>query len=129
MGTKAQLGVEMENGEILGCYVHYDGHPHHMIPAIEDYIRRFSTTGLALLISRAIRTGGVRCFNMETEGYADKRDEPDYIHRKTDFLDDDSPFKIDETTWEDSEDLGAMHAYLVNHKTEEINVSHKLGEY
>jgi|ETNvirnome_2_300_1030623.scaffolds.fasta_scaffold07439_1 hypothetical protein len=121
MGTKSQLGVEMENGEILGCYVHYDGYPDHMIPAIEDYIRRFSTTGLVLLISRAIRTGGIRCFNIEREGYSDKLDEPPYIHRETDFLDDDSPLKIDETAWELHEDLGAQYTYLVDYKTGEIN--------
>jgi len=121
MGTKAQIGVEMENGEILGCYVHYDGYPDHMIPAIEDYIRRFSTTGLVLLISRAIRTGGIRSFNCETEGYSDKSEEPEYINRKTDFLDDDSPFKIDETAWELHADLGAQYTYLVDYNTGEIN--------
>ena len=121
MVTKAQLGVEMENGEILGCYVHYDGYPDHMIPAIEDYICRFSTTGLFLLISRAIRTGGIRCFNHEKDVYQDKINEPEYVFRETDFLNDDSPFKIDETVWELHEDLGAQYTYLVDYNTGVIN--------
>ena len=128
MGTKAQLGVQMESGEILGCYIHYDGYPSHMIPAIEDYVQRFSTTGLVMLIVKAIKVGGIRCFNIEREGYSDKLEEPPFIHRETDFLDDRYPFKIDETTWEDYEDLGADHIYLVSHETGEINVNHKIGE-
>ena len=121
MGTRSQLGVIMENGDILGCYVHYDGYPDHMIPAIEDYISRFSTTGLVILISRAIRTGGIRSFNIEKDGYSDNLDEPEYVFKETDFLDDDFPFSIDETTWELHEDLGAQYAYLVDYNTGVIN--------
>jgi hypothetical protein len=119
--THAQLGVKLENDEIIGCYIHYDGYPENMVPAIEDYISRFSTTGLVLLISRAVRTGGIRCFNIEKDGYQDKRDEPEYIHWGIDFLSDDGPLHIDETTWALHEDLGAQYTYLVDHKTGEID--------
>ena len=86
MGTKAQLGVQMESGEILGCYIHYDGYPSHMIPAIEDYVQRFSTTGLVMLIVKAIKVGGIKCFTIEREGYFDKRGKTTKILVQTTFI-------------------------------------------
>ena len=116
MSTHAQIGVKMDSGDIIGCYVHYDGYPDHMVPAIEDYVKRYSTTGLVLLISRAIRTGGIRSFHIPAEGWSDQKDEPKSLHRETDFLDDTSSFRIDEHTWLEH-NIGASYRYLIDYKT------------
>ena len=116
MSTHAQLGVKMETGEIIGCYVHFDGYPHHMVPAIEDYVKRYSTTGLVLLISKATRTGGMRSFHTPMEGYSNPKDEPESLSRKTDFLDDTNSFRIDERTWLEHS-IGVSYRYLVDYKT------------
>ena len=63
MGTHAQLGVKQQDGSITGCYVHYDGYPEHMVPAIKNYVDNFTTSGLVLLIASAQAGGGMRFFN------------------------------------------------------------------
>ena len=51
MSTHAQLGVKMPDNKIVGCYVHYDGDS--MRSRIEDYLSKYTTTDLTLLIAQA----------------------------------------------------------------------------
>ena len=89
MSTHAALGIKFPDGTINGCYVHvhYDGAT--METRINNYLDKYTTTCLSLLIIRAQATGGVRSFHCpeHTEFGAE------YI---TDFLDDNEPYVIDE---------------------------------
>ena len=103
MGTRAKLGVRHPDGTITACYVHLDGYPSHMIPAIEDYVKRMTTTGLTVLIKKAQQTGGMRCFNPAP-------------HRETTFLNDENSYVINENNWANSAPW-AEHFYLINYET------------
>jgi len=111
MGTHAQLGVKRSNGEIIGCYVHYDGYPEHMKPAISEYIDRFTTSGLSLLILTAQGRGGMRAFN-----YCPN--DNDTRKRETEFFDE-SPFIINEANWNEN-CSGAAYHYLIDYETGEV---------
>ena len=77
MSTHSALGVEMEDGSIMGCYVHFDGST--MAARIENFLREHTTTDLAVLIARAQSTGGIRSFHCE---------DFDTGNVRTEFLDD-----------------------------------------
>ncbi len=108
MSTHAVLGVKYPDGEISGCYVHYDGAT--MRPRIEDYLTTKTTTCLSILIATAQGRGGLRSFHSPglDEG------EPE-----TDFLDDNEAYTIDETDFYDDH-IGAHYWYLVDYETGEI---------
>ena len=42
MSTHSALGVQMEDGSIMGCYVHYDGAT--MLKRIEQFLEKHTTT-------------------------------------------------------------------------------------
>jgi|19_taG_2_1085344.scaffolds.fasta_scaffold17708_7 hypothetical protein len=111
MGTHAQLGVKHRDGSINGTYVHYDGYPDHMLPAIEKFIQRFTTSGLTVAILRASQSGGYRFFDSS----GDLTDN---------LLADDYPSKITAETWADDW-YGASHTYLVDYETGKVNYRNK----
>jgi len=111
MGTHAQIGIRHRDGSINGTYVHYDGYPDHMVPAIEKFIQRFTTSGLTIAILRASQTGGYRFFAAD----GDLTDN---------LLDDNDPSKITAETWEDDW-YGASHMYLVDYETGKVNYRNK----
>ena len=105
MGTHGQLGVKMPDNKIVGCYVHYDGDS--MRPRIEDYLSKYTTTDLTLLIAQSQSSGGMRGFNYD--------DDP----KVADFLDDDEEYIIDESNWKEDH-FGARYRYLVDYQTGDI---------
>ena len=114
MSTHSTLGVKMEDGSIMGCYVHFDGAT--MAERIEKYLKAHTTTDLAMLIARAQRTGGMRGF------HSPSMDTPTIP--ETDFLDDNEPYVIDETDF--YEDHMCTYAwYLVDYKDGSIAVREK----
>ena len=118
MSTHSTLGVRHSDGKITGCYVHYDGVPRRMMPAIEDYVDRFTTTGLVTLIVQAQTCGGIRSFNaVDPKGSL-------FEGTCTDFLNDDEPYIIDELNFYDDH-MGTFAWYLVDYKTGEIEMTEK----
>ncbi len=108
MSTHSTIGVKMEDGSIMGCYVHYDGDT--MLERIEQYLSARTTTDLTMLIAKAQLSGGMRSF-YSTSLYSDTPD--------TDFLNDNEPYAIDETDF--YEDHGGTYAwYLVDYETGNI---------
>ena len=112
MGTHAQLGVRKQDGSITGCYIHYDGYPDHMIPAIKNYVDRFTTSGLVLLIASAQAGGGMRFFNARSDGGSSSGE-------RTTELFEDEKYVIDESNWRDN-DFSSSYHYLVDYVTGEI---------
>ena len=113
MSTHSALGVKMEDGSIMGCYVHYDGST--MAERIENFLREHTTTDLAVLIARAQSTGGIRSFHCV---------DVDTGIRDTDFLDDNEPYVITSQNW--SEDHMCTFAwYLVNYTDGTLAVKNK----
>ncbi len=108
MSTHSVLGVKYPDGTISGCYVHYDGAT--MRNRIEDYLTTNTTTCLSILIAEAQVTGGMRSF------HSPGLDEGD---PKTDFLDDNEAYAINETDFYDRH-IGAHYWYLVDYETGEI---------
>ena len=96
----------MEDGSIMGCYVHYDGAT--MAERIKDYLQTHTTTDLAMLIARAQTHGGMRSFHVPE--YGDWSEGP-----KTEFLDDNESYVIDETNFHEDH-MGTYAWYLVNYK-------------
>ena len=108
MSTHSTLGVKMEDGSIMGCYVHYDGDT--MYERIEQYLSCRTTTDLTMLIAKAQLSGGIRSFH-STSLYSDVP--------ATDFLSDSEPYAIDEVSF--YENHGGTYAwYLVDYKTGNI---------
>ena len=107
MSTHCVLGVKHTDGEIVGCYVHYDGYPSHMLDAIKDYVKNFSTSELSSLIETAQETGGMRCFH--SPGF--ERED-----RKTELLDDNESYKIDKSDFFEDH-MGTYAWYLVDAKS------------
>ena len=107
MGTRAQLGVQYPDSSISGCYIHYDGYPDHMVPALKNYVQRYTMTGLVTIIAEAQAHGGMRYFNAPP-------------HRETAFLNDDEEYIIDERNWDNPSYYGVHYAYLVDYETGEI---------
>jgi hypothetical protein len=111
MGTHAQIGIRHRDGSINGTYVHYDGYPDHMTPALEQFIQRFTTSGLTIAILRASERGGYRFFDPS----GDLTDN---------LLDDSDPSKITAETWEDDW-YGAHHTYLIDYDTGKVTYKDK----
>ena len=113
MSTHSTFGVKMEDGSIIGCYVHYDGAT--MAERIERYLQAYTTTDLTMLIAKAQLSGGMRCFHspdMDTNIPA------------TDFLDDNEPYAIDETDFYEDH-MGTYAWYLVNYTDGTVNITEK----
>jgi hypothetical protein len=103
----------MEDGSIIGCYVHYDGGS--MGPRIQRFLEEHTTTDLAILITQAQSMGGMRSFHSPDEFGNDP---------ETDFLDDNKPYVIDETIF--YEDHMCTYAwYLVNYSDSALAVKEK----
>tara|TARA_B100000941_G_C28302820_1_gene447376 strand:+ start:170 stop:547 length:378 start_codon:yes stop_codon:yes gene_type:complete len=110
MSTHSTLGVKMEDGSVMGCYVHYDGHS--MKPRIEQFLKDHTTTDLVMLIARAQSTGGMRGFHC-----AGDIDEVPV----TDFLEDNEPYVIDQTNFY-KDHMGTYAWYLVDYNNSTIEV-------
>jgi len=104
MSTHCVLGVKHTDGNIIGCYVHFDGYPSHMLDAIKDYVKNHSTSELSSLIEAAQQTGGMRCFH--SPGFERES-------RETEFLDDNEPYKIDKYNFHEDH-MGTYEWYLVD---------------
>ena len=113
MSTHAVLGVRMPDNSITACYVHYDGAT--MRPRIHRFLAEKTTTCLTILIAEAQSHGGMRSFHSPT----DFDDHDDYDH-ETEFMDDDEPYIIDETSFWEQEHYGSRIWYLVDYETQEI---------
>ena len=107
MSTHCAIGIEMEDGSITGCYVHYDGFEEHMVPAIESYIEKNTTTSLYILIARAQSKGGFRSFGEDN-----------------DLLDDCEPYVITSDNWSDDH-MGTYAWYLINYNTGLIDTTRR----
>jgi len=110
MSTHSALGVKMEDGSIMGCYVHYDGAS--MWARIEKFLEGHTTTDLAVLIARAQSTGGMTSFHTPPWGGGPPQ---------TDFLEDDEPYVIDETDFYEDH-MGTYAWYLVDYNKATIEV-------
>ena len=114
MSTHAVLGVRLPDGTISGCYVHYDGDT--MTPRIEDYLQRYTTTNLAVMIAKAQVLGGIRSFNCPPlEGMRLGRG-----LGVTEFLDNNDLYVIDESDFYDDH-CGTYAWYLVDYETCDID--------
>ena len=113
MGTHAQLGVRFPDGEISGCYVHYDGHT--MQDRIERYLKTYTMTNLVILITQAQKAGGIRSFySPPLSSMIDKDFTP-----VTQFLDDDVSYIIDEDNWGNGS-FAEAYFWLVDYETGKI---------
>ena len=119
MSTHCVLGVKHADGEIVGCYVHYDGYPSHMLDAIKDYVDSYSTTELSSLIKEAQQSGGMRCFHSPSFESED---------RKTEFLDDPDPYKINKSSFYEDH-LGTYAWYLVDVETGRAHMTQKTRDW
>ena len=123
MSTHSVLGVEMPDGSIDGCYVHFDGDT--MAPRIEDYIENNTTTSLAVLIKKAQKSGGIRSFHCPKEEFFRSRTSSSLSAEKyTEFLDDSDGYVIDKDTFFDDH-MCTFAWYLVNYETGEIKRTDK----
>lgn len=119
MSTHCVLGVKHTDGNIVGCYVHYDGYPSHMLDAIKDYVDSYSTAVLSSLIKEAQQSGGMRCFH--SPGFERK-------DRKTEFLDDPDPYKIDKSDFYEDH-MGTYAWYLVDVETGRTRMVQKYNNW
>ena len=88
MGTQSNIFVEEEDGNYIGVYCQYDGHPDHMLKQIEHC----SYKELYDCIIVAGIKGGYRLFSPETgESEFLKDSQPDYVYDP----DDDGSLGID----------------------------------
>ena len=62
MSTHCHIGVRARNGNILGCYVHYDGYPEVMLPALRRFLALRTPSCLMLLVRQGQMAGGMRYF-------------------------------------------------------------------
>ena len=114
MATHAQLGVKFPDGQISGCYVHYDGHT--LKPRIQHYLGTNTMTNLVLLIDRAQKAGGIRSFHYPSLASVIDHD----LTPVTELLNDpDQPWVIDEHNWGEGE-LGESYCWLVDYETGKI---------
>jgi hypothetical protein len=109
MSTHATLGIKFPDGEISGCYVHYDGGS--MSPRIVDFLEKYTTTGLAVLIAEAQSCGGIRSFHTPNVSI-----DQDPVVRETGLLDDDIPYVITAGNWDDDH-MGTSYKYLIDYET------------
>jgi len=105
MSTHAVIGLQMPAGDIMGCYVHYDGHT--IFGRLHTYLSTHTTTDLAMVIAQGQACGGIRSFPVED---AD------------DLLDDNEAYVIDRKNWGDDH-YGARYRFLVDYKTGTIDVN------
>jgi len=115
MSTHAVLGVKYPDGAIAGCYVHFDGDS--MCPRIADYVKKNTTTGLAVLITEAQSVGGIRSFHCPPSS-------PVKMPAETELLDNDELYAIDEINFYDDH-MGTSAWYLVDYDTGDLVVQHR----
>ena len=114
MSIHATLGIQFPDRSISACYVHCDGAS--MKPRIQSFLEEKTTTGLAVLIAEAQGKGGMWSFYCPAcDGTSES---------VTDFLDDDSPYVIDDENWDDCH-FGATYRYLVDYETSDVRETGK----
>jgi hypothetical protein len=114
MGTHAQIGIKYSDGTISGCYVHWDGST--IERRLRDYLLRYTTTGLAVLIAQAQAVGGINSFHCPTMRSGSSVDE-------TELHDQNEPWVIDENSWEEYNCGAQRYRYLVDYETGEISMT------
>jgi hypothetical protein len=113
MGTHATLGVQMDDGSIMGCYVHYDGAT--LAERITEFLSVHTTTELVVMIAKAQASGGMRSF------HSPSLDDPT---PRTDYLNTAVPYAIDESDfWEDHMSTWAW--YLINYTDGTLAIKEK----
>tara|TARA_R110001583_G_scaffold14285_2_gene60088 strand:- start:301 stop:591 length:291 start_codon:yes stop_codon:yes gene_type:complete len=95
-----------------------------MMPALEDYVSKFTTTGLVMLITEAQRHGGMRSFHSPDVHGDIAEDGIGHCDPYTEFLKDGEEYVIDETNFYDDH-MGTFAWYLIDHKTGEIEKTEK----
>ena len=125
MSTHAVIGLQMPTGDIMGCYVHYDGST--IFSRLHSYLQKHTTTDLAMVISKGQACGGIRSFYCP--------EDPRRIHGAgkhplsvTEFLDDQEAYVITRDNWGDDH-YGARYKFLVDYNTSEINPNAEWREY
>jgi hypothetical protein len=114
MGTHSALGVQLPDGSITGCYVHYDGAT--LAERLDKFLTEKTTTDLTILITQAQASGGMRGFHYSIDNGP----------VVTDFLDDDVAYVIDETNWH-MDHMGTYAWYLVNYENGTFESKEKYG--
>ena len=104
MSTHAVIGLQMPDGDIMGCYVHYDGHT--IFSRLHTYLSANTTTDLAMVIAQGQVCGGIRSFPVE--------DADDLLQNEE--------YAITHENWGDDH-FGARYRLLVNYETGWINPS------
>jgi len=122
MSTQSIIGVKFGD-KIIGCSVHYDGYPENMIPTLNDFIEKYSTTGLVVIITEGGKRGGMRSFNTPDGDWVSRVKGEAVGPRKTDFIDGQA-YVITEENW--SHDHASHHRYLVDYDTGRI--THQEGD-
>jgi hypothetical protein len=64
MSTRAQIAIEVRPGEWAHTYVHYDGYPSHMLPALAPWTPEDI---LAASEIRQVRAEGIEAFERPRE--------------------------------------------------------------
>ena len=116
MSTHSALGIRRPDGSIIGCYVHFDGYPHHMEEAIEDYLHVYSMKTLLCLIEDAQDVGGIRSFHSQvwTDENGGERTRETELFRDTG-----DTYYIDESNWSDDH-MSTYAWYLIDEATGEL---------
>lgn len=58
MSTRSVVGYERENGTVEGTYVHWDGYPEHMIPALTKRFEEIGFEGMKNWIDKGVEGQG-----------------------------------------------------------------------
>jgi len=114
MSTHSALGVKLPDGQIIGCYVHFDGNS--MGGRIEKYLDQYTTTDLVLLIAQAQSCGGMRSFHCPP--YEDEN-----APGESEFLDDNDLYEITAFDWRRA-DHGISWWWLVDYESAKIFKEH-----
>ena len=113
MSTHSTLGIKYPDGSIDGCYVHYDGAT--MEERIHRYLRTYSTTCLALLITQAQVGGGMRSFHCASW--------PETSPPVTELFDDNESYVISEHDFYEDH-MGTYAWYLIDFETGTLQITH-----
>ena len=104
MGTHCHLGVRLPDGRVEATYVHYDGYPRNMLPSIDEFLSKRTTSCLLMEIRKAQSCGGFRCFTPDNR---EIREDPYYTERIT----------------ESDLGEGVYYTYVVNFDSQEIEAA------
>jgi hypothetical protein len=105
MGTSCHIAYQCLDGSTRGCYVHFDGYPENMIPSIQAFLARSTTTCLMLHIKKAQAKGGLRYFNYNGD--------TNHSSFSIELLENGEPWEIND----DDFGTGTSYRYLISMRT------------